>query len=376
MGSMRIAQILPQLKVGGAERHVMLLVEYLRRQDLRVDLITLKRGAIALEQRAQAVADARLDLGFRWRRAPIAFARLRRYLKHRNIQVLHGHLPLADLLGRMAGEAAGVPVLVTTEHGKHLWKRAPYRWLERRLAARTAMRFCVSDDIRRLRLEREGTPPEKLRLLPNFVDPQAYSREASIRRRVRGERGWSEEDVIFLTVGRLVQAKDHRLLVKAFARMRSRGASRLVLVGEGPERSSLEEFRVRSGLEERVELLGERHDVEELLAAADVFVLSSRVEGLPVSMLEAMAASLPVVAPAVGGIPDALRDGREGRLVPAGDSEALAAALEESMENEARRRAWGEAGRRRVLDCYDVRTVAGELARTYRELWSSLGGGA
>jgi glycosyltransferase involved in cell wall biosynthesis len=125
---------------------------------------------------------------------------------------------------------------------------------------------------------------------------------------------------------------------------------RAAIVGDGPERAALEAAAATA----QVELLGERGDVPEQLAASDVFVLSSRSEGMPMSILEAMAAGLPVVASAVGGIPEIVRDGETGLLVPPGDADALAAALGRLLDDDGLRRRLGAAGRERALDEFDV----------------------
>ena len=171
--------------------------------------------------------------------------------------------------------------------------------------------------------------------------------------------------VTLLSVGRLRAPKDFRTLLHAMAAL-DRGTARLRIAGDGPDRAELEHEIARLGLGSVVELLGTRDDVDELLAGADVFVLSSASEGLPMSVLEAMAAGLPVVASAVGGVPELVRDGETGALVPPGDSAALASALRTIVADPALRERLGEAGRRRAEQEFSLARFEREHLALYR----------
>ena len=168
-----------------------------------------------------------------------------------------------------------------------------------------------------------------------------------------------------VTVGRLQAPKDAITLVRALAAVHG-SPFETVVVGDGPDRPAVEEEVRRLGLERAVELVGERDDVPELLATADLFVLSSRSEGLPLSILEAMAAGLPVVASRVGGIPEVVVDGETGLLVPPGDPQRLADAVERLLADPSLRRRLGEAGRRRVAEHFDLASVQRAHLDLYR----------
>jgi glycosyltransferase involved in cell wall biosynthesis len=153
--------------------------------------------------------------------------------------------------------------------------------------------------------------------------------------------------VTVLSVGRLRAPKDFTTLVRAVAACEP-GSVRLQIAGDGPDRDRVAGEIARLGLGAAVELLGARDDVQDLLAAADIFVLSSRSEGMPMTVLEAMAAGLPVVASAVGGVPEAVGDGETGTLVPPGDPDALGRALAVLVADAELRDRLGAAGRRRA----------------------------
>jgi hypothetical protein len=148
---LRICIILPKLRIGGAEIQVMHLVENLDPKRFEVHLCLLNEGDRSMEEQAGRHAESIERIDFRMRYLPLRFCRLYRYIRKNRFDVLHCHLPLADLLGRIAGRLAGVPVLMTTEHGKHLWKAWWHRLLERILAGSTDIRICVSHDILELR---------------------------------------------------------------------------------------------------------------------------------------------------------------------------------------------------------------------------------
>jgi glycosyltransferase involved in cell wall biosynthesis len=171
---------------------------------------------------------------------------------------------------------------------------------------------------------------------------------------------------VVISVTRLQAPKDTTTLVRALGLVER--PCRCLVVGDGPERASVEAAIAAQDGRAPVELLGDRSDVGELLADADVFVLSSRSEGMPLSILEAMAAGLPVVASSVGGIPELVRDGETGRLVPPGNEGSLATALEETLDDPELRARLGAAGRRRVVDHFSVEACRAAHLELFRSL--------
>lgn len=347
---------------------VLGLLRHLDRRRYEPHLCCLMRGDTAMEDEARRIAGDIRFIGFRWRNAPITFRRLVRYLREYRFDILHAHLGMADALGRIAGIVAGVPVLITTEHGKHLWKGPPHLLLERVLIRRTAMRICVSDDIARIRMKREGTPPGKIAVIPNAVDVEAFHVPVRGRAAVMAEFGWAPDDPFVLSVGRLVAAKDYPLLMESVALVRREvPAVRCLVAGEGDRRGEIEAAIARLGLEGTVRLAGARRDVADLLAAADVFVLSSVREGLPVSLLEAMAAGTPIAATAVGGIPEAVRDGESAILVNPGDARALAGAIGRLLGSRDLSARLAETAMRTVEERYGAAAVTRRIESVYQK---------
>jgi glycosyltransferase involved in cell wall biosynthesis len=205
----------------------------------------------------------------------------------------------------------------------------------------------------------------RVEVIPNGFDvrPSAAGRS---REETRAALGVGEGETLLLAVGRLATQKDYPTLLDAFARLSGRPGLRLAIAGDGPERPRLEQ-----ALRERpltVSLLGTRHDVPDLLRAADVFVLSSCIEGFPNAVGEALLAGRPVVATAAGGVPELVRDGVDGRVVPVGDAGALAAAVAALLDEPAAAARMAASGARRVREEFSVEAMVRRTEALYREL--------
>ena len=269
------------------------------------------------------------------------------------------------VLGRLAAWLARVPVRVLTVHG---WSFAAYNgltrrlflWIERLMRPLTTTVVCVSEATREAGVAVRACDPQRTVVVHNAVDVRSF--------RPTAQRGGTPEVV---GVGRFAYPKDFTTLLAALRLVEA--PCHVRLAGDGPGLTEVTSALTRNGLSQRVELLGARADVPDLLARADVFVLSSRSEGFPVSVLEAMAAGLPVVATKVGGVAEAVVDGETGLLVPAADPEALACALERLVADGELRRRLGAAGRGRALSLFDV----SPYRAAYQELyWRSLSASA
>lgn len=369
-GKLRVCILIPKLQIGGAEIQVLHLLRNLDAARFSTHLCCFTRGDPGLEREAGRWVESVSWIDLHLRTLPFDMARLVRYLRRGRFQVLHCHLPLADSLGRLAGWLAGVPVLMTTEHGRNLWKSKVYLIFERLLNRLTDMRICVSEDIMDIRRKREGTPLEKLELVPNAVDPETFAGPGRGRAAVMAEFGWDPSDPLVLSVGRLVKEKDYPLLVDAVSIMLDRHPGiRCLLVGEGDRRQEISDRIGSLGLAGHVRIAGARSDIPDLLGAADVFVLSSIREGLPVSLLEAMAAGRGIAATSVGGIPDAVREGENGLLVPPGDSAALAHAAGKLLGDRDLRLRLGAAAREEVEKRFSIKRTAGRVGEIYSELY-------
>jgi glycosyltransferase involved in cell wall biosynthesis len=186
---------------------------------------------------------------------------------------------------------------------------------------------------------------------------------------LRNELGATDSNPVIGTIGRLHHEKGLDVFLNAAARIAARWSdARFVIIGSGPDRAALESHAERVGIGSNVAFLGERGDAQELLGAMDLFVLSSPEEGMPNVVLEAMAAARPVVATSVGGTPEVVVDGVTGLLVPPGNPERLAAAIEAVLADSARMKAMGRQGRERVQKHFRVDTMVARTVAVYEEL--------
>ena len=205
--------------------------------------------------------------------------------------------------------------------------------------------------------------------IPYGIDVQSCRTTPAVRAQWRQQLELSAGDVVYVNVARLAPQKNQALLLDAFGALLKRGAQAVLLVvGAGDLRGDLERQAGLLGLQDRVRFLGARADVPGILAASDVFVLSSVYEGNPLSVMEAMAAGKPVVSTAVGGVAEAVRDGVTGRLVPPGDAAALATAMAELGADEDERRRLGAAAALEAAQRFDVAI----MVRNYEELYARL----
>jgi glycosyltransferase involved in cell wall biosynthesis len=245
--------------------------------------------------------------------------------------IVHANSSKAGVLGRLAFSASSGLSSVL------------YRWADRLMAPLTTLTICVAERERVSGLAARTCIAQRTVVIPNAVDVRALPLACH-----------DGGPPLVVAVGRLAEPKDALTLVRALAAVPGRPFTAL-LVGDGPDRPSVEAEVRALGLQDVVTLTGTREDVPALLAQADVFALSSRSEGAPLSILEAMAAGLPVVSSRVGGVPELVVDGETGLLVPPGDPEALAVALGRLVADPGLRRRLGAAGRERARRCFDVR---------------------
>lgn len=319
------------------------------------------------EQRDRLVAGGVevVDLGGRRLRDPRYHARVARVLHAMRADAVHTHMFAPLLFTAVPRRLAGIPALVHTEHSlEYLEEKPTYRRLLRWLARGTTSFVVLGERMRRYYADRIGVPPDRLRVIPNGVVLQAPGGDGA-RRDARRELGTGDGFVVG-AVGRLAPEKNLGLLLRAFARATAGTPdARLALIGDGTERAALERLAADLGIAARVVFAGWRRDVPRLLPALDVLALSSHSEGLPLAVLEAMAAGIAVVATAVGDIPDVVRDGETGRLVPAGDEPALAAALDELRRDPERRGSLGRAGRALVAARYSRDAMVNAYVEAY-----------
>jgi glycosyltransferase involved in cell wall biosynthesis len=294
------------------------------------------------------------------------WAKLVRFLREQRVDVLHAHKFGSNVWGVALGRAAGVPVVLAHEHSWSYEGEPLRRLLDRELIARGADRFiAVSREDQRRMVEVERIPRERTLFLPNGVPAVAHASG----RDVRAELAITSGVPVIGTVGVLRSPKDQHLVIRATALLLERWPDlRTLIVGDGPDRVSLEALACELGVARAVCFLGRRNDVPDILEALDIAVNSSSSEGSPLAVMEYMEAGLPVVATAVGGVPDLIEPGVHGLLVPREDPVALADALDELLRDAGRARAMGACGRERRRAEFDIDVLVHRLEGLYVEL--------
>ncbi|MBI4577502.1 MAG: glycosyltransferase [Planctomycetes bacterium] len=367
-GRLRVVHVIEDLALGGGERALVRVLGSVDPGRFETRVICLRaEGALAAELRDTGVPVEVLGKGPGL--DPASVLRLARRLRALRPDVVHTHMFTANATGRAAAFLAGVGAVVATEQSVDTWKDLPRRAVDRLLARGTRRVVCVGQAVLAFYRDRVGVAGARLQVIPNPVDVAAFARVSPEEgARVRVELGLAPRSPVAGFVGRLVEAKDPLGFVEAVARVNGAvpGLTALV-VGEGPLRGRAEGLARELGVADRVRFLGERRDVARVLSALDCLVLSSRREGLPLVALEARAAGRPVVATDVGGVSEVVEDGRNGRLVPAGDAAALARALTEVLADPALARSMGRAGAA-GLERYEVAQVAREHEALWREV--------
>ena len=354
--------------MGGADSQLLSAAGELRARGHQVMIVSLTPlGPMGREARRAGIPTESLEMrrGFP---DPRGLLRLARLVRRWRPDVVHSHMVHANLMGRVLRLVAPVPALVSTIHNVYEGGRlrmAAYRWTNRLVDHMTAVSQAAFDRFVAERI----VPAEILRVVPNGVDTARF-REVPPHTRgsVRRSLGLGDE-FLWLAVGRFEVAKDYPNMLRAFAAVQAQDQRAvLVLVGRGSLQAETEALARDLGVT-RVRFAGVRSDVAEVMSAADAYVMSSAWEGMPMVLLEAAAAGLPIVATRVGGNHEVVLPGQSGFLVPPSDHEALAAAmLRLGRMPEAERRRMGEHGRQHIREHYDLARVAERWEALYREV--------
>jgi sugar transferase (PEP-CTERM/EpsH1 system associated) len=381
MERISVLHLITELSTGGAQTALLHLLAGLDRDRFSPTVACLYNGDGVVAQRIRdlgiPVNDLRMTTKWRWD----ALYRLYRLLRRERPAILHTWMFHANVPGRVVGRLAGVPVIITSRRNVNVGgslRELLNRWtrdLDDRVIA-------VCELARAAEIKRARVPAEKVVTVYNGIDVERFAAlDPQATTHTRRAFGVPLDAPLLGSVGRLHPQKGLADLLVAFAQVREHiPFARLLLVGDGALRAELEAQACALGVSDAVIFAGTRPDVAEILAALDVFVLSSLWEGMPNAVMEAMAAGLPVVATAVGGVPELVVDGVTGLLVPPRDADGLSEAMCCLLRDPARRRTMGQAGRKRVRQHFTVERMVRQTESLYEELvrkvCSTIGGAA
>lgn len=346
----RLLYVAGNFVTGGAERHLLEMWRRLDREGFEVRIAVLKREG-AFTPLVESLGLPIVDLGVGRRLYDLTGARgllrLVSLVREFRPDVIHGYLFGPNLFAALAGRLCGVPVVCVAKRNVDAFETKRQIAVQR-LAHRLATHVtAVSCEVAASSVAL-GVPPGRITVIENGVDVSRFD-GATRRDALPGLPPVPAGVPLIGSVGCLAPRKDYGTLLAALAGLARRHDFRCAIAGDGPDRAALEARAAELGVADRVVFLGERSDVDRLLPAFDLFTLSSREEGIPNALLEAMAAARPCVATRVGGNQEVLEDGRTGWLVPPQDPDALAGALADALDRPAEAARRGAAARAAMI---------------------------
>jgi glycosyltransferase involved in cell wall biosynthesis len=375
MPPLRVAHIIGALDYGGVENMALLLLLRLPPDQFHHDMIYIGKTAPQRGPEFRRASQRFEQIPYRRLTWPAFIWRLGQFFKEKRTEVVlchnYGHHPWIGWAAKRAGVRRIYTIVASSPAVTPIarWKNRLKGWLGQ---ATCTLEVAVSPQVA-LELQQEiGLSPQRIRTIQNccLIDEIAQrARKARERTGVRSQDSspLTAHPSSVLMVARLEEAKDHDTLIRAVAELRPSGVNvHLRLAGEGPRRSELEELVCTLQLTDKVEFLGVRHDIPELLGESDVFVLASKTEGLSIALIEAMSAGTPVISTDLPSCRDVLQGGRCGLLVPAGDSHALADAIRQLLDIPSLAQSLVTAATRRVQECYDPQITIDQYAQLLR----------
>lgn len=361
---LRILVITTGLKLGGAEQQIAALAGSFIALGNDVAILNLTAGTEVDLPPGIPVT----ELGMRKMPASMlaALRKARHIIRQWQPDVIHAHMIHGNLFARMLARTCAMPPVICSAHSAREGGRLSA------LAYRATDRWCdltthVSEAGRQAMIASGAVPSGRVIVMPNGIDTNRFRQDDASRERMRQDLGLNAEEVLVLNVGRLVPEKDQAMLIEAFREVyRSLPRARLMIAGDGPLRAKLASQIADFGLNQAVLLAGARNDIPELLRAADVFVLSSRIEGMPLAVGEALASGLPVVSTAAAGVAELAGD--VATITPVGDTAALARGLAAAIEELPGTQAQQHRRRQRVINSFDMAAVARQWLAQYHQL--------
>jgi len=378
MERVNILYLITDLDIGGAEKALVRTVIGLDKRMYNPTVCCLRgRGPVAEEIESAGVPVAPLNMSGKFDLA--AVFRLFRLLWKEEISIVHSYLYHANILGRIVGRVARVPIIISSERSVILSEEVVNKnTLEmgsrlRRLMNGLSMRLSdrvvtVSELVRETLIAASKIDPKRLVTIHSGVNLEGYQIDGDITAKKKG-LGLETSAAVIGAIGRLDRVKGVEYLLRAAAKVIFKTPdAAFLIVGDGSQREALEQLARSLGISHRMVFTGQRDDVPELLSTMDVLVLPSLYEGLPNAVLEAMAAGKPVIATRVGGTPEVVEDKVTGLLVPPRDPEALAEAIIALIQDRERAEAMGQVGRARVEEYFSVERMIAETETLYEEL--------
>ena len=362
----KVLHLVQGLDVGGLEYMVVALVNRLDRRKFLPSICCFDtRGALQnnlLNDTQTTLLKRKPGIDFFY---PFKLAAL---LKEHKVDILHLHNSTAFFYGVLAGKIAGTRRIIYTEHARDIMPNIKVRIMDKILSHMTDRIVVVAEFLKKNLVHREWMDSSNITTIYNGIDGddfiKRYNRDEIIK-----ELNISPSAKIIGIVARLDLIKNHKCLIKAMKKVSSLIPDVVLLViGDGPLRKDLEELVSDEQLHNNILFLRTRNDIPRLLSVLDVFVLCSLSEGLPLTILEAMAAGIPIVATAVGGIPEIIDDGIDGIVIPSDDSDALTNAISDLLHDEGKRHDMGVNARMKFEKNFTLQAMVERYEELYEEI--------
>ena len=364
-----VCHVLHTLNVGGAEVLAARLARGLSDQYRTMFVCLDEQGTLGDQLHADGfdvhVIGRRPGFDFRCVR------RLARLLRREQVDIIHSHQYTPFFYSLAARLLYRRPPVLFMEHGRTF---PDYPRRKRILASRVLLEsrdrvVGVGESVRQALIENEGIAAERVEVIYNGIDLARFQCHEKDRLQMRAELGLSPRDLAIIQVARLDPVKDHAIAVRTIERVIKRHErTRLLIVGDGPEMSAIRELIGQQQLDQYVQLLGLRSDIGRLLAASDVCLLTSKSEGIPLTIIEAMAAGLPVVATDVGGVSEVIEHDITGLLAPTGDAVRLAEHVCQLADSPELRMTLGRAGHDRSVRLFSEAQMHARYVQIYEEM--------
>ncbi|MFX0124502.1 MAG: glycosyltransferase [Candidatus Hodarchaeota archaeon] len=353
--------------IGGAENLLINLACGLRKDTFNSIVFLLQHGPLYQELRDRGIETYVINssLGDFW-----FFLNLLLIVRKRKINLIHSHEFLMNVYGTFAGKIMKIPV-VTTVHGKNYYHEKLRRVLAYKYVSKNTKMVAVCNDLKEFLIREVGIDENKIRIIYNGINLEKFSDKInqSEKKQLRTNLGVNQNDFLIGSVANLRPVKGHIFLIQAATELIKRHRSaRILLVGRGPCEDELRKEAERLNVLNNLLFLGYRKNIDKILQVLDVFVLPSTSEGLPLSLLEAMAAGVPVIASHVGGVPEIIIDNINGYLIPPANPSTIAKKILFLLESNETKTRFSKSG----LETIKTRFSSTKMINTYQELYLSL----
>ena len=371
---MKIMQVIGGGEKGGSRNHIITLSSELRKKGIEVEIVCFLDDVVAESAREQQIPVTIFPMKHIFDLS--ATKQFQQYIKETKPDIVHTHGFRANFIGRLATRKTRIPV-ITTVHSSiyhdyaNPLKKAFYHRLDKLTRSYTHTFITVAGSLKR-ELGQDGIPSRRIELVYNGLSPD-FPLDRKPKLFLRKELGIRDEVPILMTIGRLESVKNQSMLLQVFAKLKQSGTPfHGVIVGDGPLLSELKDLAHSLEIEEQVSFLGFRKDIYPLLADADLFLLTSHMEGLPITLLESMAARTPVVVTHVGGMPEVIQLAQNGYTVPNGEIDQFTVKIQDLLKQPKLRGNFAENGFQTLLKYFTSQQFIKNTLHVYEKVMKDI----